>query len=72
MEERLDWGTCEQDGQQNMRLFPVVHHPTGVIVWLCAIHLKTATEAISQNQVPSVLGDKLQAYLNKKVSEVSK
>lgn len=70
--DRIDWGTCEQDGEANVILYPIVHHPTGVIVWLCARHLKTAEEALSTKQVPGVIGDKVQAYLNKKVVDAIK
>lgn len=62
--ERVDWGECEEDGEKNRLLTAFIHHPTGVTVWLCSDHAPAAKDALDRKQVPGLLGDRLQAYLD--------
>ena len=61
---RVDWGECENCKRTDCLLSVFVHHPTGVEVWVCSDCAKKYDEALGQNQVPGLLGEKIQEAIN--------
>lgn len=59
-QERVDWGICENCGKFDCLLVVFVHHPTDVQVWVCSDCAQEFDKALQQNQVPGILGEKIQ------------
>ncbi len=60
--ETIYWGECEESGEKSVLLVPIVHQPTGVVMYIWAKYKQQYEEALVKGQVPAKLGDKLTKY----------
>ena len=63
--KRIDWGSCENCKKADCLLSVFIHHPTEVNMWVCSDCAKKYDEALEQNQVPGLLGEKIQEAIKK-------
>lgn len=64
--KREDWGECENCKKADRILTVFIHHPTDTDMWVCSECTKVFDQALQQNQVPGLLGEKIQKARNGK------
>lgn len=66
MAEVIYWGKCDNCGKKEVLLTPFIHTGEDVTGYACPICSPKWKDALEREQVPRVLGDKLQAAIEAK------